>query len=143
MLTDALSASIRPRQFSACLFSAFGVSALVIVGTGILGLVAMTTNRRTREIGIRMALGARSTQVLTLVVRQGLRLVAIGLVIGVPAGLASARVLSSLLVGVAPNDPITYVGVVMVLAAAGAIAAWIPARRAAGVDPRIALSEGG
>jgi len=89
-----------------------------------------------------MALGAQANQVLGLVVRQGLRLVAIGLVIGVPAGLLASRVLSSLLVGVRRTDPLTYVGVVIVLTATGAIAALIPARRAARVSPKVALSEG-
>jgi len=80
--------------------------------------------------------------VLGLIVRQGLRLVAIGLAVGVPASLLASRALSSLLVGVTSADPLTYVGVVLVLTATGAIAAWIPARRASRVDPKIAFSEG-
>jgi ABC-type antimicrobial peptide transport system permease subunit len=88
-----------------------------------------------------MALGAQSTQVLRMVVRQGLRLVSVGLVIGVPLALISSRVLSSLLVGVTSSDPLTYAAVIVVLTATTAAAAWIPARRAAGVDPKIALNE--
>jgi ABC-type antimicrobial peptide transport system permease subunit len=88
-----------------------------------------------------MALGAQSTQVLRMVVRQGLQLVSVGLVIGVPLALVSSRVLSSLLVGVTSSDPLTYFAVIVVLTATTAAAAWIPARRAAGVDPKIALNE--
>jgi ABC-type antimicrobial peptide transport system permease subunit len=80
--------------------------------------------------------------VLRLVVRQGLRLVAIGLVLGVPAAYLASRVLSSLLVGVSARDPITYVAVIAVLTLTGVLAAWVPARRAAGVEPKIALGEG-
>ena len=89
-----------------------------------------------------MALGAQRGQVLGLVVKQGLRLIGVGLVIGVPAAFLSARVLSSLLVGVTAHDPWTYDGVVAVLTATGVVAALVPARRAAGVEPKIALGEG-
>ena len=138
----AVNQSVASRRAIALSLATFAGIALSLAIGGIYAVLSYVVGRRRHEIGIRMALGAQSGQVLGLVVRQGLRLVAIGLVIGVPAGLLSSRVLSSLLVGVTPADPLTYVGVVVVLTATGALAALIPARRASRVSPKVALSEG-
>jgi putative ABC transport system permease protein len=141
-MQTAVNQSVASRRAIALSLATFAGIALALAIGGIYAVLSYVVGRRRHEIGIRMALGAQASQVLSLVVRQGLRLVAIGLVIGVPAGLLASRVLSSLLVGVRRTDPLTYVGVVIVLMATGAIAALIPARRAARVSPKVALSEG-
>ncbi len=141
-MRTAVNQSVASRRAIALWLATFAGIALTLAIGGIYAVLSYVVGRRRHEIGIRMALGAQAMQVLGLVVRQGLRLVAIGLAIGVPAGLLASRVLSSLLVGVAATDPITYAGVIIVLTTTGAVAAWIPARRAASVNPKIALSEG-
>ena len=138
----ALEQSMASRRAIALWLASFAVIALTLAIGGIYAVLSYVVGRRRHEIGIRMALGAQREQVLRLVVRQGLQLVAIGLVLGVPAAYFASRVLSSLLVGVTARDPITYVGVMLVLTVTGVFAAWIPARRAAGVEPKIALGEG-
>jgi len=141
-MQTAVNQSVASRRAIALWLAAFSAIALTLAVGGIYAVLSYVVGRRRHEIGIRMALGAQTSQVLGLIVRQGLRLVAIGLVVGVPASLLASRALSSLLVGVTSADPLTYVGVVLVLTATGAIAAWIPARRASRVDPKIAFSEG-
>jgi putative ABC transport system permease protein len=98
-----------------------------------------SVSRRTREIGIRVALGAQGRDVLKLVIRQGLILVILGIVVGLGGAMALTRVLSSLLYGVSASDPLTFVGVAALLALVALLACWIPARRATKVDPMIAL----
>jgi len=137
----ALDGSLAQARTVALSLAAFAAIALTLAIGGIYAVLSYVVGRRRHEIGIRMALGAQSVQVLRMVVRQGLRLVAIGVLIGVPVALFSARVLSSLLIGVTSFDPMTYLTVVMLLTATTAVAAWVPARRAARVDPKIALSE--
>jgi putative ABC transport system permease protein len=141
-MSTAVNQSVATRRAIALSLATFAGIALALAIGGIYAVLSHVVGRRRHEIGIRMALGAQSSQVLGLVVRQGLRLVAIGLAIGVPAGLLSSRVLSSLLVGVTGTDPMTYVGVAVVLTATGVLAALIPARRAARVNPKLALTEG-
>lgn len=138
----ALEQSMVSRRAIAMWLAAFAGIALTLATGGIYAVLSYVVGRRRHEIGIRMALGAQRGQVLGQVVRQGLVLVAIGLGVGVPAAFAASRLLGSLLVGVSARDPWTYLGVIMVLAITGAIAAWIPARRAAGVEPTVALGEG-
>ncbi len=140
-LQGALDKSLTQARMVAFALAAFAAIALTLAVGGIYATLSYVAGRRRQEIGIRMALGAESRQVLRMVVRQGLRLVATGVVIGLPAALLSARVLSTLLAGVSPNDPLTYGTVVLVLAVTTVIAAGIPARRAARVEPRIALGE--
>lgn len=118
---------------------AFGVLALVLAAVGIYGVIAYTTRQRTREIGIRMALGARRGQVLQLVLGQGLRLAAIGLALGLVLSLTLTRFLSSLLFGVAPTDLLTFASVAALLCLVALAASFLPARRAARVDPMIVL----
>jgi ABC-type antimicrobial peptide transport system permease subunit len=137
----ALDESLAQARTVALSLAAFATIALTLAIGGIYAVLSYVVGRRRHEIGIRMALGAQSAQVLRMVVRQGLRLVSVGLLIGVPLALLSARVLSSLLVGVTSSDPLTYATVVLVLTATTIVAAWIPARRAARVEPKIALNE--
>jgi predicted permease len=117
----------------------FSLMALVLACLGLYGTLSYSVVRRTREIGVRMALGARRQTVLSLVIRQGLKLVLIGLGIGLGAALAATRLVSSLLYGVTATDPMTFIGVSLVLIAVSLIACGLPARRAAGIDPMTAL----
>jgi putative ABC transport system permease protein len=117
----------------------FALLALVLSAIGIYGVIAYSVSRRTREIGIRMALGAECSDVLRLVLGQGLRLAMIGIVIGIAGAVALTRFLASMLYGVKPADPLTFVAVVLVLIAVALAACYIPARRAAKVDPMVAL----
>jgi ABC-type antimicrobial peptide transport system permease subunit len=109
---------------------------------GIYGVMSFAVAQRTREIGIRIALGSGRTRVLKLVVREGAVLAGVGVLIGLVAALALTRALRSMLYEVTPSDPWTYVAMVCVLACAALAASWIPARRAAAVDPVIALRRG-
>ena len=138
----ALNNSIASRRTIAFVFAAFGAIALALALGGIYAVLSYVVGRRRQEIGIRMALGARRAQVVGLVVRQGLRLVAVGVLLGLPLSLLALRELSSLLVGVTPRDPLTYSVAILLLAGTAAVSALIPARRAAGVDPKTALGEG-
>ena len=137
----ALNNSIASRRIVAFVFVAFGVIALALALGGIYAVLSYVVGRRRQEIGIRMALGARRSQVVGLVVQQGLRLVLIGVAIGVPLALLGVRSIADLLLDVSAHDPLTYVGAVVLLAATAALSALIPARRAAGVDPKTALGE--
>jgi putative ABC transport system permease protein len=138
----ALDRSIAPRRTIAFAFAAFGVVALALALGGIYAVLSYVVGRRRQEIGIRMALGARRSQVVRMVVRQGLRLVGFGVVIGLPVALVATKLLSSLLVGVSPRDPVTFGLAVLLLAGTAIVSALVPARRAAGVDPKTALGEG-
>jgi putative ABC transport system permease protein len=127
-----------PRLF-AWLVGAFAVAALALAAIGLYGLVSYTVTQRSREMGIRLALGATGAGVVRLILAQGVRLATVGAVLGVAGGLAATRVLVGLVKGVEPNDPATFTAVVAVLFAIAVIAAYLPARRAARVDPIRAL----
>jgi len=122
-------------RFSALLLAAFAAVALALAALGTYGVIAFGVSQRTKEIGIRVALGATRESVLRLVVGQGLALGVVGGVLGLAGALATTRVLRSLLFEVGPSDPVTLVSIVVVLIVAVVVASWIPARRAAGVDP--------
>ncbi|MEP6491877.1 MAG: ABC transporter permease [bacterium] len=141
-MQSSLDQSLAQARTVAFVLAAFAAIALTLAIGGIYAVLSYVVGRRRHEIGIRMALGAQSLQVLRMVVRQGLALVLIGLAIGVPAAFVATRLLSSLLVGVTAWDPVTYAAVIVLLVGTGAVAAAVPARRAARVDPKIALSEG-
>ena len=128
----------RPRVESA-LLTIFACIALILSAIGLYGVLSYSVSQRTREIGIRMALGANSPRVMLDVVRDGLRLIVPGIVAGLLASLAFTRLLGSLLYGIEPTDPLTYATVSAVLVAIGLVASWLPARRAMRVDPMIAL----
>jgi ABC-type antimicrobial peptide transport system permease subunit len=138
-MEEVVSRSISRQRFNMWLFSVFGLAALALAAIGIYGLMAYSVEQRTQEIGIRMALGATTSQVRRLVVGQGLILTSVGMVVGVAGSLALAKVMSSLLFGVEARDPGVFLTVPLVLAIVAAIAAWIPARRASRVDPIDAL----
>ena len=138
-LADVRSASIAPRKLTATLLGLFGLLALIITATGIAGVIAFSVNQRTQEFGVMMALGAPRVNVLAMVLRQGLQLVLIGLAIGLAGALVLTRMLTTMLFGIEPTDGITFVAVSMVLIAVAALACLVPAKRAASVDPMIAL----
>ena len=133
------SASLTPPKVTAALLAAFGLLALVITAAGIAGVVAFSVNQRTQEFGIRMALGAGRTSVLALVLRQGLQLVALGLGIGIAGALLLTRVLTTILFDIQPNDGLTFAAVSAALFLVALAACLLPARRAASVDPIVAL----
>jgi ABC-type antimicrobial peptide transport system permease subunit len=134
-----VEASVAGRRFSTQLLGGFAVVALVLAAIGIYGVIAYDVSQRTYEIGLRMALGAKGAQVAGMMVSRGVRMVALGLIIGVAGSLAVTGVLQSLLVNVSRLDPVTIVGVVVVLGVVAAAAAYLPARRASAIDPMIAL----
>jgi ABC-type antimicrobial peptide transport system permease subunit len=131
--------SVAPRRLNAALVSSFGILAVIIAAVGIAGVLAFSVSARTNEIGIRMSLGADSGRVQRMILKEGGVLLAIGLVLGVGGTLLAARVIRGLLFGVAPHDPITLIGVAVVMAMIGIVACWIPARRAARIDPAITM----
>ena len=131
--------STSQERFNMWLMSVFGCSAFLLAAIGIYGLMAYSVEQRTQEIGIRLALGAQSSQVKYMVIRQGMLLAIIGVVIGVSAALGLGRFISTLLFGVTATDPLVFVGVPVLLTVVALAAVWLPARRASAVDPIIAL----
>jgi predicted permease len=131
--------SVSPRRLNAMLVSSFGILALLIAAVGIAGVLAFSVSARTNEIGIRMSLGADSGRMQRMILKEGGVLVALGLVVGVGGAFLAAGVMRSLLFGVAPHDPATFVVVAVLMAAIGTVACWIPARRASRIDPAIAM----
>ncbi len=138
-LEDYVGISVQSRRFSLVLLGAFAAIALLLSVIGIYGVTAYSVAQRTREIGIRMALGAQRGEVLGLLLKEGLLLVAFGVVVGVAASVVLTRFLASMLFGVKPTDPTTFASVVVLLITVAALACWIPARRAMAVDPIEAL----
>jgi putative ABC transport system permease protein len=138
-LQGILDRSVAEPRFRTWLLGAFALTALVLAAVGVYGLISYSVAQRTREIGIRVALGARPRQVLAPVVREGLLLAGAGLAIGLAGALAAARVLARFLFGVSATDPITFAAVSAVLLAVALLASYIPSRRALRVDPAIAL----
>jgi putative ABC transport system permease protein len=140
-LQQVFSDAFDARRFSLTLFGVFGVVALLITVIGLYGTLSYSVTERTREMGIRMALGAQRGNVLRLVIKQGLRLAAVGVVIGVIGAWASTRLMTTLLFGVTPMDSITLIVVVATLVLVALAACYVPARRATKVDPLVALRE--
>jgi ABC-type antimicrobial peptide transport system permease subunit len=138
-VTQFRQQSVSPQRLNAGLITAFGALAIIIAAVGIGGVLAFAVSARTNEIGIRMSLGADSGRVQRMILREGGILVAIGLVLGVIGAYFSAGIIRGLLFGVTPNDPMTYIGVGVTMATVGIIACWIPALRAARIDPAIAM----
>jgi predicted permease len=128
-------------RFSLLLIGVFAVVAGLLAGVGLYGVLSTVVRQRTAEIGVRMALGARSGTIFNLIVGQGLRLTAVGVAAGLVAALALTRAMTTMLVGVKPTDPITFVTMAVIFFVVAGIASWIPARRAAGVDPAMALRD--
>jgi putative ABC transport system permease protein len=138
-LKDDLLANISEQRMLAVLISLFGGLALLLASVGLYGVIAYSVSHRTREIGIRMALGAQTADVLKLVMREGLLLVAIGLMIGLASAWAATRLIKGYLYSVSASDPLTFIAIAVLLIIVTSLACWIPARRAAKVDPMIAL----
>jgi putative ABC transport system permease protein len=137
---DEMVASSTARQdFNMLLLTIFGGSALLLAGIGIYGLIAYSVQQRTREIGIRLALGAEASSVRNMVVLQGMRLVVLGVAIGIAASFGLTRFIASFLFGVKPVDPLSFAIAPLVLGSVALLAVWVPARRASRVDPILAL----
>jgi putative ABC transport system permease protein len=130
-----------PTRFALVCIGAFAVVAAVLAGIGLYGVLSTLVRQRTAEIGVRMAFGASSGSILQLVARQGLKLSVLGIGIGLLAAFAVTRVMSTMLVGVSPTDPLTFVMIATFFLAVTALACWIPARRASRLDPVQALRE--
>jgi predicted permease len=138
-LQQLVDKSVSPRRFVVLLLGGFAVFALILASLGIFGLISYSVNRRTQEIGIRMALGASARDVQTAIIVQTLGLATIGMTIGVAASWAVARSLRGLLFGVTATDPATFFGMLLVLAMVATVAGYLPARRASRIDPLVAL----
>jgi len=138
-MQDVLDDNLGQRRFDSYLMSIFGGLAVVLACVGIYGVLATTVVQQTREIGVRMALGASRGDVLKMIMGQGLRWVSIGLLVGLTAGFLVTRMLASLLFGVGPTNPITYMAVSAVMLAVAALACYLPAVRAIRIDPMRAL----
>ena len=138
-LSEVYSASLGSRRFNVILIGFFGITALLLATTGVFGVMAYSVSRRTREIGVRVALGAATGDVLRMILGQGLRTIFIGVAIGIAGALALTRTVESLLFGVTATDPLTFGGVTLLLVGAALLACYIPARRATKVDPMVAL----
>ena len=138
-LDDVLGREVSTRRFNALLFSVFAALALVLAVTGVYGVLSYSVSQRTHEVGIRMALGAGRSDVLRLFIGQGMRLVLLGLVIGLGGAFALTRLMSSLLFGVSTTDVATFVVVAVGLTLVGIFACYLPARRATRVDPAVVL----
>src|SRR5688572_4210342 len=131
--------SVSPRRLNAVLVSSFGILAVLIAAVGIAGVLAFSVSARTNEIGIRMSLGADSGQVQRMILKEGGVLLGIGLALGIAGALLAARVIRGLLFGVAAHDPATFIGVAVLMGVIGMVACWIPALRAARIDPATAM----
>ena len=138
-LEEHVDRSLGQERLMATLSALFGALAVLVASVGLYGIMAYAVARRTSEIGIRMALGAQQADVLWMVLRETLAMVAIGLAIGVPAALASGRVISSQLFGLTTHDPWTIAAASVVLLGVALFAGYLPARRATKVDPMVAL----
>jgi putative ABC transport system permease protein len=137
--SQVYSAALGSRRFNVILTGFFGIVALLLASAGVFGVMAYSVSRRTREIGVRIALGAGPGDVLGMILGQGLRTIFVGLAMGIAGSLALTRTVESLLFGVTATDPLTFGGVTLLLLGAGLLACYIPARRAMRVDPIIAL----
>ncbi len=138
-LSQVYSDSLGSRRFNVILIGFFAVTALLLATAGVFGVMAYSVSRRTREIGVRVALGASAGDVLRMILGQGMRTIAIGVAIGIAGALALTRTVASLLFGVTATDPVTFAGVTLLLVGAALAACFVPARRATKVDPMVAL----
>ncbi|HEV2690788.1 MAG TPA: FtsX-like permease family protein, partial [Bryobacteraceae bacterium] len=138
-MTERLNQSLWARRGYSWLFAAFAIVAVVLAAAGIYGVISYAVSQRTQEIGIRMALGAQPRQVLRQTLTAGMILVSVGVAIGLLVALGAVRLLQTLLFGVSPRDPLIFGAVILGVAAVGLLANFVPARRAASVDPMRAL----
>jgi len=138
-LEQVVSQSVSPRRFVTLLLTGFAALALALAALGIYGVISFSVAQRTRELGIRLALGAQAADVLKLVLGQGARLIALGVAIGLLAAFAATRVMQTLVYGVSATDPLTFLAIALLLGGVALLACFIPARRAMKVDPLVAL----
>jgi putative ABC transport system permease protein len=138
-MESLVAASEAQRRFALVLFECFALAALLLAAVGIYGVLSGNVTERTREIGIRSALGASRSYILTLVLRQGVTLTIVGVLIGLVGAFLASRALITLLFGISPLDPLTYLGVIVMLVGVSVVACWLPAWRASRVDPSITL----
>jgi ABC-type antimicrobial peptide transport system permease subunit len=138
-VADHMGVVLLPALLGGTVLGLFGVLGLVLAAVGIYGVMAYSVSRRTRELGIRVALGADPRRVVRLVLREGMTLALVGTVLGLAGAAGAARLVEGLLYNVSALDPVAFVGVPAVLVAVAALAVWIPARRAASVEPMRAL----
>jgi putative ABC transport system permease protein len=138
-MDDIVSQSVAPRRFSMMLLTVFAVAALLLASIGIYGTMSYAVAQRTREIGLRITLGAQRGNVLRMVIGEGMKLVLVGVALGLIASFALTRTMRNLLFGVSTTDPPTFLGIALLLSAVALFACWIPARRATKVAPLVAL----
>ena len=138
-MEQVVAGSVSQRRFTMLLLSAFGVLALILAATGVYGVLSYGVSQRTAELGIRRALGAQQSDVLRLILGQGMKLVTLGVVIGLALALSGAGLLREMLFGVQPRDPVVFAAVAVLLVVVAMFASYVPARRAARVDPMVAL----
>jgi putative ABC transport system permease protein len=141
-LHETVSASLSQRRFSLEMVALFAITALLLAGLGIYGVISYIISERTHEFGIRLALGAQNQNILRLVLRQGLSLAVAGTAVGLVGALIVSRLMAGVLYGVRPTDPLTFAGVALLLIAVALLACFIPARRATKLDPMLALRKG-
>jgi putative ABC transport system permease protein len=136
---DMIARSLLQKKFTMLLLTIFAGAALLLAAIGLYGVISYSVAQRTRELGIRIALGAQKSDVLRLILRQGMTLVAIGVVAGLAASIGLTRLMATLLYGVSATDPITFLALSITLLSVAFVACWLPARRAGAVDPIVAL----
>jgi ABC-type antimicrobial peptide transport system permease subunit len=140
-LHETVSASLAERRFLMEIVALFALTALLLAGLGIYGVISYIVSERTHEIGIRLALGVERRSILQMVLRQGLGLALAGAAVGLVGAVVVSHLMTGLLYGVRPTDPLTFTGVALLLIAVALLACYVPARRATKVDPMIALRE--
>jgi ABC-type antimicrobial peptide transport system permease subunit len=138
-MEEIVADSLAARRFSMILLGVFAALALLLSSIGIYGVISYVVGQRTHEIGIRMALGAQRSHVLSLMLGEGMKMALLGVAIGIAAALGLTQLMASMLFGVSATDPVTFCGVALVLAGVALTACYIPARRAMRVDPIVAL----